>query len=420
MKLSTFGQGFTRPSGILRLMEDLGTALAGRSDMLLLGGGNPSHIPEVQAWFRIRMQRILDNPGEFERLIGNYDPPKGEQDFIEALTVSLKREFGWEDFGTENIALIPGSQCGFFMLFNLFAGAFADGTHKQILLPMAPEYIGYADLGLTPNFFVAKRPTIAILDPHTFKYHVDFAKLALGDDIGAICVSRPTNPTGNVLTDEEIIHLAEIAHSHDIPLIIDNAYGAPFPNIIFTEIRPIWNRSIVLCMSLSKIGLPAARTGIVIARQEIIEAIAAINAIVNLASGGFGPALALDLVKTGELIRLSREIIMPYYRARMEQAVLWLRQALREYDYAIHKPEGALFLWLWFKDLPITSQALYLRLKRKGMLVVPGDYFFPGLEEDWRHKHECIRLTYSQDPEIVRTGIGILAEEVKKAYNESV
>jgi valine--pyruvate aminotransferase len=175
----------------------------------------------------------------------------------------------------------------------------------------------------------------------------------------------------------------------------------------------------VLCMSLSKIGLPAARTGIVIARQEIIEAIAAINAIVNLASGGFGPALALDLVKTGELIRLSREIIMPYYRARMEQAVLWLRQALREYDYAIHKPEGALFLWLWFKDLPITGQALYLRLKRKGMLVVPGDYFFPGLEEDWRHKHECIRLTYSQDPEIVRTGIGILAEEVKRAYNES-
>jgi valine--pyruvate aminotransferase len=304
------------------------------------------------------------------------------------------------------------------MLFNLFAGAFADGTYKQILLPMAPEYIGYADLGLTPNFFVAKRPTIAVLDPHTFKYHVDFAKLALGDDIGAICVSRPTNPTGNVLTDEEIIHLAEIAQSHDIPLIIDNAYGAPFPNIIFTEVRPIWDRSIVLCMSLSKIGLPAARTGIVIARQEIIEAIAAINAIVNLASGGFGPTLALDLVKTGELTRLSREIIMPYYRARMEQAVLWLRQALKGYDYAVHKPEGALFLWLWFKDLPITSQALYLRLKRRGVLVVPGDYFFPGLEEDWRHKHECIRLSYSQDPEIVRTGIEILTEEVKKAYDE--
>ncbi|HYY16083.1 MAG TPA: valine--pyruvate transaminase [Gammaproteobacteria bacterium] len=418
MKLSTFGQRFTRPSGILRLMEDLGTALAGRSDMLMLGGGNPSHIPEVQALFRTRMQRILDNPGEFERLIGNYHPPKGEQDFTEALAALLNGQFGW-DLKAENIALIPGSQCGFFMLFNLFAGAFADGTHKQILLPMAPEYIGYADLGLTPNFFVAKRPTIAILDPHTFKYHVDFAKLALGDDIGAICVSRPTNPTGNVLTDEEIIHLAGIAQSHDIPLIIDNAYGAPFPNIIFTEVRPIWDRSIVLCMSLSKIGLPAARTGIVIARQEIIEAIAAINAIVNLASGGFGPALALDLVKTGELIRLSREIIMPYYRARMEQAVLWLRQALEGYDYAIHKPEGALFLWLWFKDLPITSQALYLRLKRRGVLVVPGDYFFPGFEEDWRHTHECIRVTYSQDPEIVRTGIGILAEEVKKAYDES-
>jgi len=38
-----------------------------------------------------------------------------------------------------------------------------------------------------------------------FKYHVDFSQLQPGDDIGALCVSRPTNPTGNVLTEDEII-----------------------------------------------------------------------------------------------------------------------------------------------------------------------------------------------------------------------
>lgn len=37
-----------------------------------------------------------------------------------------------------------------------------------------------------------------------FKYHVDFEHLTIGDDIGAICVSRPTNPTGNVITDDEV------------------------------------------------------------------------------------------------------------------------------------------------------------------------------------------------------------------------
>ncbi|MBR7512929.1 aminotransferase class I/II-fold pyridoxal phosphate-dependent enzyme, partial [Mycobacterium tuberculosis] len=71
-----------------------------------------------------------------------------------------------------------------------------------------------------------------------FKYRVDFdtlenlAELHNGE-IGAICCSRPTNPTGNVLTDDEMARLEAIAKRFDIPLIIDNAYGMPFPNIIY-------------------------------------------------------------------------------------------------------------------------------------------------------------------------------------------
>jgi len=36
------------------------------------------------------------------------------------------------------------------------------------------------------------------------------------------------NPTGNILTDTDISHLARIDSERDIPFIIDNAYGAPF------------------------------------------------------------------------------------------------------------------------------------------------------------------------------------------------
>ena len=62
-----------------------------------------------------------------------------------------------------------------------------------------------------------------------FKYHIDFNELTVDDSIGAICASRPTNPTGNVLTDQEIRHLDELARHHGIPLIIDNAYGNAVP-----------------------------------------------------------------------------------------------------------------------------------------------------------------------------------------------
>jgi valine--pyruvate aminotransferase len=40
------------------------------------------------------------------------------------------------------------------------------------------------------------------------------------------------------------------------------------------------------------------------------------------------------------------------------------------------------------------------------------------LAGDWRHKHECIRVSYSQSPEIVAKGIAIIAEEVKRAFDQ--
>jgi valine--pyruvate aminotransferase len=418
MKWSAFGKKFQQDSGIMQLMIDLGHALTINKDLLMLGGGNPSHIPEVQERFRQRMQAIMETPGAFEELIGNYDSPQGNVPFIAALAEMLNREFGWE-IGSQNIALTNGSQSAFFFLFNMFAGMMEDGSQRKILLPLAPEYIGYADVGLTQDFFVTAKPEIEFLPDHLFKYHIDFDAISIDDNIGAICVSRPTNPTGNVLTDEEVRKLSELARENDIPLLIDNAYGTPFPNIIFEQATPVFNEHTIVCMSLSKVGLPTGRTGIVIANEEVISAVTVMNAIVSLAPGKYSAALCHDLVSSGEIITISRERIQPFYKRKAERAVAQLRQDLEGVDYYIHKPEGALFLWLWCKGLPITCHELYERLKARGVLVVSGHYFFPGLKEEWPHKHECIRITYAQDDAIVEKGLSIIADEVKKAYKEA-
>jgi len=155
----------------------------------------------------------------------------------------------------------------------------------------------------------------------------------------------------------------------------------------------------------------------VIANTEIIDAITGMNAIFNLASSGFGAQLAIDMVKSGEIISLSKELITPYYQEKAEQAIQWLSESLQGYDFHLHKAEGALFLWLWLRDLPISSEELYDRLKERGVLVVSGHYFFPGLNDDWQHKHECIRITYSQDEMTVKKGLMIIAEEIRLAYD---
>jgi valine--pyruvate aminotransferase len=415
MRVSAFGQKIAKTSGIGQLMEDLGYAASQGRDILMLGGGNPAHIPQVQQVFRAGMEKLLADGSTFERAIGNYSPPAGDREFIEAVSNLLKNELGW-DIGPQNVALTNGSQTAFFIIFNIFAGAFENGTRKKILFPLAPEYIGYCDVGLADDLFTAGMPKIEHVDEHMFKYHVDFSRIKLTDEIGAICVSRPTNPTGNVLTDAEIQKLNKLACENDIPLIVDNAYGTPFPDIVFTEAAAVWNRNMIFCMSLSKLGLPALRTGIVVADEEVIAMVSKVNAVMSLAPGGLGAAMATDLVRSGQIITLSRNIIKPYYEKKLQTALTRVFQELKGIDFHVHKPEGAFFLWLWFPGLPITNEQLYQRLKKRGVLVIPGHYFFPGLKENWRHKNECIRVNYSQNDQTFAAGVKIIAEEIKRAY----
>ncbi len=415
-RLSSFGRRYSGHTGILDLMTDLSSPPADPwAPYCMLGGGNPAIIPELAAAWEGGLRALVDGDG-FARLVGAYDSQIGPLGFRRAIAERFAEDYGWA-LTERNVAVVNGSQTAAFYLINMFSGAFPDGRRRKILLPVVPEYIGYADQGLDPDCFSARRPSIQMLGERSFKYRVDFGSLEADDSIGAICVSRPTNPTGNVLTDEEVRALAAIAGARGIPLILDNAYGLPFPGIIFSDARPVWNEDIVLCMSLSKIGLPALRTGIVIAREELIEALSATSAIVSLATGSLGPAVSEPLLRSGELSRLSREVVGPYYRAKSRRALEIAEEALGDLPWAAHASEGAIFLWLWFKDLPVPSRELYLRLKSRNVVVLPGEGFFYGLEGDWAHSRECVRLNYSGPEELFARGLRIMAEELRDIYS---
>ncbi len=284
MQLSAFGHKFSAQSGIVTLMEDLGAALNDNPDILFMGGGNPARIEALETLFKEKLDSILEDHDTRHSLLGIYQSPQGDSELLEDVAALLKKAHGW-NINAKNVAVSNGSQAAFFVLFNLFAGLQSDGSRKRIQLPLAPEYLGYSDSGLSDPFFSATKPTIELLEKRQFKYHVNFAELEVNTDSAALCVSRPTNPTGNVLTDSEIQQLDALAKAQDVPLIIDGAYGTPFPNILFEQATPHWNSNSIVVLSLSKLGLPGARTGFVIAREDIIEAYTRANTIVNLACG---------------------------------------------------------------------------------------------------------------------------------------
>jgi len=417
VKLSAFGQKFSGNAGITVLMDDITNALSSDRDMIMMGGGNPANIPQIEAIMQQRLQILSSNPAAVRQLLGSYDPAQGNMALIDALAELFSKKLGWA-VTRHNIALTNGSQSAFFMLFNMLAGEFDDGSYKQIQLPMVPEYIGYADAGIGDNLFTAAHPLIDELEQRQFKYRVKFDDLHIGPNTGAICVSRPTNPTGNVITDDEVEQLDALAQTHNVPLIIDGAYGLPFPGLIYTPASPFWNDNTIVCLSLSKFGLPGARTGIVVANEETIKTLSGINTIINLASGSFGAALATDMIASGEIIDLSQNVVRPAYEAQLAFAQTTLQQVMDPaIPYAIHKPEGTMFMWLWFKGMPISSQELYERLKQEGVIVVSGHNFFVGIKDDWQHQHECIRINYAaQNPERIAQGLKLIAQAVGQAY----
>ncbi len=418
---SLTGQKLTARSGILELMDDLGRAMTEQPDMLMLGGGNPAAVPAIQTLWRSRMQELMNEGVSFDRMLGNYDPPQGNPKFIRALADLLRRTFGW-DISVKNIAVTNGGQSAFFFLYNLLAGKSDRGRFRKILLPLAPEYIGYADQGIDEAMFVACRPEItwpAGPDSRIFKYRIDFAaveRALASEEIAAIAVSRPTNPTGNVLTDAEVEHLAGLAKERDIPFILDNAYGAPFPGVIFTDAKPFWAPHVIMTLSLSKLGLPGTRTAVVIGPEQVAAAVAGMTAIAGLANGTIGQQLVLPFVESGEILDLGPRILRPFYEEKSRLAQVWAHEYFTAagVDYALHASEGAFFHWLWLRGLNISSKELYGRLKQRNVLVVPGEYFFFGLHEDWSHSQECLRLNFSQPADVVREGLRIIAEEAAK------
>ena len=411
---SKFGEKFTRYSGITQLMDDLGKANhSDDENIIMLGGGNPALIPEAHDIFVSELKALIDN-NEVDQMLSRYDGPKGSEVFIQALVEMFNTNYSWR-LDESNIAITNGSQASFFTLFNLFAGEMPDGSYKKVLLPIAPEYIGYSDQGLSTNMFVSIKPEIHELDNQQFKYQINFDKLTQTlkqESIGVICISRPTNPTGNVITDDELDKLDQIAQENNIPLIVDNAYGNPFPGAIYTDATLSWNDNTILCMSLSKLGLPGIRTGIVIANHAVVEALSRMSGILTLAPSSVGPNLLTRMVKDNELIPLANNIVKPYYQAKADIAVQLFNEIFGNSNARLHKLEGAFFMWLWFPELEITSEELYQQLKAKGIYIIPGHNFFIGMDDSWPHQHQCIRINYAKNETTLRKGLELVCNEV--------
>ena len=414
--LTQFGVKMSHLSGVRAIMKDIiETLQAGKGQNFInLSAGNPVILPEVEQLWRDCTAELLSSR-EYGEVVCRYGVSQGYQPLIEAVKDDFNRRYGWE-LGDRNILITPGSQAIYFLAANAFGGYTPDNSLKQIVLPLSPDYTGYGSISLTPDVVYAYKPRIE-MTCHRFKYRPDFSQLKITENTGCVIFSRPCNPTGNVLSDDEVQKIGAIASTSNVPVFIDSAYGPPYPALNFTSMTPVWGENIVHCLSLSKAGLPGERIGVAIGSPEILRVLESFQTNLCIHSSRYGQAIAAIAIKSGKLGKISDEVIGPFYQKKFQVLESTLDEVMpKELPWFLHLGEGAIFAWLWLQDLPITDWEFYQQLKEVGVIVVPGSPFFPGLRSEWQHKQECIRISMTARNEEIVTGMQRLAKLVEKLY----
>jgi len=416
--LTQFGTQMSNLTGVRAIMKDIiETLRAGQGqEFINLSAGNPVILPEVEQLWRDCTADLLAS-SEYGEVVCRYGSSQGYQPLIEAIASDFNQRYGL-NLSDRNILITPGSQSIYFYAANAFGGYTSRGDLKQIVLPLSPEYTGYGGVSLTPEAVFAYKPRLEINEAaHRFKYRPDFSQLSITENTGCVIFSRPCNPTGNVLTDEEVKKIAALAAPLNVPVLIDSAYAPPFPALNFTEMTPVFGGNILHCMSLSKAGLPGERIGVAIGDPQLVGVLESFQTNLCIHSPRYGQAIAARAIASGALGDIATNVIRPHYASKFDVVENTLDQSMpKDLPWFLHRGEGAIFAWLWLQDLPITDWEFYQQLKQVGVIVVPGSSFFPGLREDWLHKQQCIRISLTASDEEIKIGMQRLAGVAQQVY----
>lgn len=419
--LTKIGDQMSKLTGVRAIMKDIIETLqsGGGQDLINLSAGNPLILPEVEQLWRDCTAELLAS-SEYGEVVCRYGSSQGYAPFIEAVVNDFNRRYGL-NLSDRNVLVTPGSQTLYFYAANAFGGYTSNGELKQIVLPLSPDYTGYGGICLVPEALVAYKPSLDInAAAHSFKYRPDFSQVSISESTGCVIFSRPCNPTGNVLTDEEVRKIAALAAPYNVPVLIDSAYAPPFPALNFTDMSLIFGENILHCTSLSKAGLPGERIGIAIGDEKLIQVLESFQTNASLHSSRYGQAIAARAINSGALAQIAEQVIRPFYQNKFTIVETALEAAMpKDLPWFLHRGEGAIFSWLWLQDLPITDWELYQELKKVGVIVVPGSTFFPGLKEEWAHKHQCVRISLTGSDTEIALGMQRLAKAVEQIYERT-
>lgn len=250
-----------------------------------------------------------------------------------------------------------------------------------------PSYVAYV-----PGIVLAGGVPVPVrtLEEHDFRMRPEDVRAALTPRTRAILLGFPNNPTGGVLTTEDVDGIAEIARERDLLVYADEiydrlVYGGEHQSIVT---RPgMRERTIYLAGFSKSYAMTGWRVGYACAPADVIEQMMKIHQYTVMCVPTAGQYAALEALLNGEAEVL--RMVAEYDRRRRR---IWSR--FNAMGLHCFEPRGAFYAFPNITGTGLDDDTFAERLlKEEKVVVVPGNAFG---EQGRGHVRACYAASMEQ------------------------
>jgi len=344
------------PSGIRRFFD----LVASSKDIISLGVGEPDF---VTPW-HIRDAAVVS----LERGWTTYTPNAGLPELREAIAEYLYREFEClYDPAKEIIVTVGGSEA-----IDLALRALVE-PGDEVLIP-EPCYVAYHPLTVLGGGVPVGVETTA---DDRFKLRPEKLEAAITPRSKILLMCYPSNPTGGIMTYEDLLPIARIAQQYDLIVVSDEIYAELTygrRHVSIASLPGMKDRTILVSGFSKAFSMTGWRMGYACGHPDLIAAMLKIHQYAVMCAPTMSQIAALDALKHG--MEEKARMVESYNQRRR----LFIR-GLREIGLECHEPEGAFYAFPSIRKTGMTSEEFCQRLLTEARVAaVPGHVFGRGGE----------------------------------------
>ena len=332
----------------------------------------------------------------------HYTPAAGILEARQAVAGFVGRRLGVEVDPSE-VVLVPGSKN--VLLFTLLS---CIEPGDEVIYP-DPGYPVYASL---ISFVGAVGVPVRLREERDFRMDVAELESLVTPRTRLLVVNSPQNPTGGVLTREDVERIAALAVERDLIVISDEIYSQlTYDGFQHTSLlsQPGMKERTVLMDGMSKAyAMCGWRLGYGISPRELAARMETLMINSSSCAAAFTQMAVIEALESPESAR-AVERMVEVFRGRRDLVVDGLNAIP---GVRCNRPEGAFYAFANVTGTGIEEQELADRLLTEaGVAVLPGTAFGPGGKG-------FIRLAYTQGDDDLRAGLDRIAGFVKDNAKE--